>query len=88
MANGQHMTIQFKLTNTHICKNNEFIHELFIIIKHLQHDIILGAPFLLKIQPFQVTLDRLQTKISNKDVFFNFLQQPRTSMIEGILDLI
>lgn len=82
------MTIQFKLTNAHICKNNECILQSFIIINNLQYDVILGIPFLLKIQHFQVTHEGLQIKINNIDVFFKFLQPPRKSMLEGILNLI
>lgn len=65
-----------------ICKNKECNQESFIVIKHLHYDLILGTPFLIKLQPFLVTYNEWQTKINGKHILFKFTQKPKKEYLK------
>lgn len=71
-----------------ICKNKECNQESFIVIKHLHYDLILGTPFLIKLQPFLVTYNEWQTKINGKHILFNFTQKPKIGVLEDTINAI
>lgn len=59
-AIGKSHTINYKLTNAYICKNKTCFPVSFVIVKDLQQEMILGTPFLLQIQPFEININGLK----------------------------
>lgn len=85
------MPSNWSLPNAHICKNGKCIQTSFAVAKGRVSDVILGTPFLLKIQSF--TVDTKGTKgtcasIDDKPIIFEFIEGPRLGRINHINFLI
>ena len=78
------MNIKYKISNVHICKNGKCIKTNFLVAKGLTNDIILGNPFFIKIQPFQVTSLGITTTIDNQEIFFEYIEVPSIEKINLI----
>jgi len=51
-ANGEPLTIRYKLNKGYIQNNNYCFKNVFLIADNITNDIILGTPFLTQIYPF------------------------------------
>ena len=72
-TNKDHMQIRYKLNNAHVCLNGQCIKTNFIIGKGLTNNVILGTPFLTKLQPFTVDSDGFNTTFNNTQLLFKFI---------------
>ena len=62
-VNGKNIIVNYKIQNPHVCNNGKCIQTSFAIAKFLTNDVILGTPFLLKIQPFSVDPKEIHAKL-------------------------
>ncbi|GAV65422.1 Peptidase_A3 domain-containing protein, partial [Cephalotus follicularis] len=62
-ANGENLSVKFKISDVHICNDDICIKQTFILVKDLDIGIILGQPFLEIIKPFKIKNEGIITKI-------------------------
>ncbi|GAV92228.1 LOW QUALITY PROTEIN: hypothetical protein CFOL_v3_35609, partial [Cephalotus follicularis] len=79
-ANGENLSVIFKIPNVHVCNNGICIKQTFILVKDLDI-IILGQPFLEVIKPFKVKNEGIVTKIFQRKFLFPFNEKPITKEI-------
>ncbi|GAV78450.1 LOW QUALITY PROTEIN: hypothetical protein CFOL_v3_21918, partial [Cephalotus follicularis] len=79
-ANGENLSVKFKIPDVHICNNDICIKHTFILVKDLEIRIILGQPFLEIIKPFKVKNEGLITKIFQRKILFAFNEKPITKI--------
>ena len=72
--------VNYKIPNAHVCKSGKCIQTSFAVTK----DVILGTPFLLKIQPFSVDTNGVHALTDDKRINFEFIESPRLGRINGI----
>ncbi|GAV81450.1 hypothetical protein CFOL_v3_24905 [Cephalotus follicularis] len=80
-ANGENLSVKFKIPDVHICKDDIYIKQTFILVKYLDIGIILGQPFLEVIKPFKVKTEGITTKIFKRKILFAFNEKPITKEI-------
>ncbi|RVW63132.1 hypothetical protein CK203_063267 [Vitis vinifera] len=71
-ANGQRLAIKYKLTDVHIRNHDICIKQTFILVKNLKEKALLGIPFLSSIYPLWVDNQGIRTKLSDKEILFEF----------------
>ena len=76
-ANGEPISISFKLNKGYIKNEGYCFKNTFLIVDNITNDIILGATFLTQIYPFYVNETGVHTKIMEKPISFNFLSATR-----------
>ncbi|GAV89251.1 Peptidase_A3 domain-containing protein [Cephalotus follicularis] len=76
IANGENLSVKFKIPDVHICNDDIGIKQTFILVKDLDIRIILGQPFLEVIKPFKVKNKGIITKIFQRKLFFAFNEKP------------
>ncbi|GAV91228.1 hypothetical protein CFOL_v3_34627, partial [Cephalotus follicularis] len=80
-ANGENLSVNFKVTDVHICNEGICIKQTFILVKDLDIGIILVQPFLEIIKPFKVKTEGITTKIFQQKTLFAFNEKPITKDI-------
>ncbi|RDX87441.1 hypothetical protein CR513_31090, partial [Mucuna pruriens] len=78
IANGSKMNIQYKLSNTRVCKGQICYNTSFVLVKNINTSMILGTSFLTLLYPCHVTETGLITKTLNKEICFEFIKPPKT----------
>ncbi|GAV63111.1 LOW QUALITY PROTEIN: hypothetical protein CFOL_v3_06632, partial [Cephalotus follicularis] len=81
IANGENLSVKFKIPDVHICNDDICIKQTFILVKDLDIGIILGQPFLEIIKPFEVKNEGITTKIFQRKIVFAFNEKPMTKEI-------
>ncbi|GAV70208.1 hypothetical protein CFOL_v3_13706, partial [Cephalotus follicularis] len=87
-ANGENLSIKFKISDVHICNVGSCIKQTFILVKDLDIGIILGQLFLEVIKPFKVKNEGIITKIFQRKILFAFNQKPITKEINLFKNII
>ncbi|KAK9140391.1 hypothetical protein Scep_010072 [Stephania cephalantha] len=85
VANGQSTRIKYEVSLAHICHQGICIPLTFIIIPGLKQDMLLGTPFLRKIQPFSVSETGISTTLEGKSLHFAFIQPPQDSFVNLVV---
>ncbi|KAK9134325.1 hypothetical protein Syun_013655 [Stephania yunnanensis] len=85
VANGQNTRIKYEVPLAHICHQGICIPLTFIIIPGLKQDLLLGTPFLKKIQPFSVSENGISTTFNGKSLHFAFISPPEDSYLNLII---
>ncbi|GAV84949.1 hypothetical protein CFOL_v3_28391 [Cephalotus follicularis] len=80
-ANGENLSVNFKISDIHICNDDICIKQTFILVKDLVIGIILGQPFLEIIEPFKVRNEGMTTKIFQRKILFAFNKKHVTKQI-------
>ncbi|GAV59539.1 hypothetical protein CFOL_v3_03070, partial [Cephalotus follicularis] len=80
-ANGENLSVKFKIPDVHICNDGICIKQTFILIRDLDIGIIVGQPFLEVIKPFKVKNEGIITKIFQRKFLFSFNEKPITKEI-------
>ncbi|GAV77045.1 hypothetical protein CFOL_v3_20517 [Cephalotus follicularis] len=80
-ANGENLSVKFKISDVHICNDGICIKQTFILVKDLDIGIILGQPFLEVIKPFKVKNEGITIKIFQRKSLFAFNEKPITKEI-------
>ncbi|GAV62961.1 Peptidase_A3 domain-containing protein, partial [Cephalotus follicularis] len=80
-ANGENLSVKFKISDVHICNDGICIKQTFILVKDLDVGIILGQPFLEIIKPFKVKNEGIMTKIFQRKILIAFNEKPITKEI-------
>ncbi|GAV83631.1 Peptidase_A3 domain-containing protein, partial [Cephalotus follicularis] len=86
-ANGENLSVKFKIPDVHICNDGICIKQTFILVKDLDMGIILGQPFLEVIKPFKVNNERIVTKIFQRKILFAFNEKPITKEINLLKEI-
>lgn len=73
-STGEQICINFILRNAHVCNNGIFLKNDFAITRNISEDIILGAPFLFQIIPYETGFNGISTKILGKELHFLFVK--------------
>ena len=55
------LKVQYKIPQDHICKDGICIKTVFLLVKIISHQIVLGTPFITQLYPFHIDSKRLQT---------------------------
>ena len=71
-ANGKRLTIDYKLSNAHICNQDIYSKQTFILVRDLKRKVLLGVPFLNPIYPIRVDNQGLRTTLLDKEILFEF----------------
>ena len=71
-ANGEPLSIKYKLNKGYIQNNDNSFKNVFLIVDNITNDVILGTPFLTQIYPFYVNESGVHTTIMGKQISFNF----------------
>ncbi|GAV66076.1 hypothetical protein CFOL_v3_09587, partial [Cephalotus follicularis] len=71
-ANGENLSVKFKISDVHICNEGIYIKQSFILVKDLDIRIILGQSFLEIIKPFKVKTEGITKKIFQRNILFAF----------------
>ena len=53
-ASNDHLKVQYKIPQGHICKNGICIKTSFLLVKNIGHQIVLRTSFLTQLYPFQI----------------------------------
>ncbi|GAV70205.1 hypothetical protein CFOL_v3_13703, partial [Cephalotus follicularis] len=80
-ANGENLSVKFKIPDVHICNDGICIKQTFILVKDLDIRIILGQPILEVIKPFKIKNEGIITKIFQRKILFAFNEKPITKEI-------
>jgi len=83
-ANGEPLSISFKLNKGYIKNDGYCFKNTFLIVNNITNDIILGTPFLTQIYPFYVNETGVHTKIMGKPISFNFLFAARQKEVVSL----
>ena len=62
-ANGKKLVIEYKLSNAHICNQDIYIKQTFILVKDIKEKTLLGVPFLSSIYPMWIDDQGIITKL-------------------------
>ena len=71
-ATGSKLKINYKLSNVYICNNQYCFKNIFMFVKNLKQQVMLGAPFLTQIYPFTVDSKGIYVNILGKEIKFEF----------------
>ena len=82
-ANGKRLAIKYKLSNAHICNQDIYIKQTFILVKDLKEKALLGVHFLSSIYPMWVDNQGIRTKLLEKEILFEFANPPDENHLEG-----
>ncbi|MGI4673395.1 hypothetical protein ACR2XN_28430, partial [Klebsiella pneumoniae] len=75
----------YKLPKAHVCNQGICLPTSFILVRNINHRIILGNPFLHKLMPIQkIDSDGISTIIDGKEILFQFITDPQTRMIDQV----
>lgn len=83
-ANGEDLEVKYKFTKGSICNNEYCIRHNFIIVNNINHDVILGTPFLIQIYPFLVSHEGISVNIMGKIITFKFLTPIRQKELQTL----
>jgi len=83
-ANGEPLSIRYKLNKGYIQNDGYCFKNVFLIIDNITNDVILGTPFLTQIYPFYVNEAGIHTKIMGKAISFNFLSLARQKEVVSL----
>ena len=86
-ANGARLNIQYKISSVKICNDKICFKTPFVLVKNISEPIILGTPFLALIYPFSVDHTGLRTKVSGKEICFEFVSTIRMKEIRMLKDV-
>ena len=87
-ASNDPLNVQYKIPQEHICKNGICIKTSFLIVKNINHQIVLGTPFLTQLYPFQIDNQGLKTKYNNQEIIFEFIRGIKVKEINQVQDFI
>ena len=87
-ASNDHLKVQYKIPQGHICKNDICIKTSFLLVKNISHQIVLGTPFLTQLYPFQIDKQGLKTKYNNQEILFEFIRGIEVKEINQVQDFI
>ena len=66
-TNNVPLKVQYKIPQGHICKDGICIKTSFLLVKNINHQIVLGTPFLIQLYPFHIdSQDYKQPTKTNK----------------------
>lgn len=85
-ANGHRLQVSYKLSRVKICKDQVCFKTSFLLVKNINEEIILGTPFLTLLYPFKVNRNAITTTVLNKEINFEFLDQPKIKDLNAIQD--
>ncbi|GAV67459.1 Peptidase_A3 domain-containing protein [Cephalotus follicularis] len=80
-ANGENLSVKFKISDIHICNEGICIKKSVILVKDLDKGIILGQQFLEIIKPFKVKTEGITTKLFQRKILFAFNEKHITKDI-------
>lgn len=72
-AKGERLKIIYKRHKEHICNDEIYLINDFVITKDINEEIILGLPFISQIKPYTSELDDIHTTIFRKKIIFPYL---------------
>ena len=87
-TSNDHLKLQYKIPQGHICKNGICIKTSFLLVKNISHQIVLGTPFLTQLFPFSIDSQGLKTKYNNQDILFEFIKGIEIKEINQVQDFI
>ena len=87
-ASNDHLKVQYKIPQGHICQNGICIKTSFLLVKNISHQIVLGTPFLTQLFPFSIDSQGLKTKYNNQDILFEFIKGIEIKEINQVQDFI
>ena len=87
-ASNDQLKVQYKIPQGHICKNGICINTLFLLVKNISHQIVLGTHFLTQLYPFQIDDQGLKTKYNNQEIIFEFIREIEVKEINQVEDFI
>ena len=87
-ASNDHLKVQYKIPQGHICKKGICIKTSFLLVKNISHQIVLGTPFLTQLYPFQINNQGLRTKYNNQEILFEFIKGIEVKEINQVQDFI
>ena len=85
-VNGKRLTINYKLSNAHICNQDICIKQTFILVRDPKEKALLGVPFLNSIYPIKVNDQGLRTTLLDKEILFEFTNPPDERNINTLRD--
>ena len=85
-VNGKRLTINYKLSNAHICNQDICIKQTFILVRDPKEKALLGVPFLNSIYPIKVNDQGLRTTLLDKEILFEFTNPPDEKNINTLRD--
>ena len=68
------LKVQYKLPQSHICKNGICIKTFFLLVKNKSHQIVLGTHFLTQLYHFYIDSRGLQTTYKSQQILFEFVK--------------
>jgi len=83
-ANGEPLSISYKLNKGYIQNDGYCFKNTFLIVNNITNDIILKTPFLTQIYPFYINETGVHTKIIGKPISFNFLSAVRQKEVVSL----
>ena len=87
-ASNDPLEVQYKIPQGHICKKSICIKTLFLLVKNISHQIVLGTPFLTQLYPFQIDSQGLRTKYNNQEILFEFIRGIEIKKLNQVQDFI
>ena len=85
-ANGKKISIEYKLSNAHICNQDICIKQTFILVKDLKEKALIGVLFLSSIYPMWLDYQGIRTKLLDKEILFEFVNPPDDRSIYTLRD--
>ena len=76
-ANASSLSVSYKLRKGYISVQDYCFKNVFVIIKNITNDIILGTLFLTQIYPFYVNEIGIHIKVMDNSITFPFLSSTR-----------
>ena len=73
-ASNVPLKVQYKIPQSHICKDGIYIKTSFLLVKNINHQIVLETHFLTQLYPFHIDSQGLQTTYKNQQILFEFIK--------------
>ena len=83
-ATGSKLQINYKLSNAYICNNEYCFKSVFILVKNLKQQVILGTPFLTQIYPFTLDSKGIYSNVLGKEIKFEFSSPMKNKNIAAL----
>lgn len=82
-----HYKFNTKSSNIYICHQNHYSENLFILVKNIRQNAILGTPFITQIYHFKADQNAIHTSIMRNCISFKFVD-PKDSISSNNIDMI
>jgi hypothetical protein len=84
-AGGNRMHIQYKLSDVLICNDGTCLPTMFLLVKNLQQQVILGTPFLNMIMPInKIDPTGIYSRVQDHEIIYPFVTDPETRIIQEL----